>query len=180
MPTVGGTAAAHAGAPGSDEIAATKEILGLDPAKNFSLPDRLLVHAQQVAERGADMQRSWAAEVAEWRAASPDAAALLDRLVERDATPALAALAQMRDTPQEVATRMASNAALNAIAAELPEIWGGSADLSDSTGAKIVDGESFLSPDVPARAEVGGGIGGRVVQFGVREHARAGLVNGMA
>src|SRR5690625_5319876 len=96
MPTVGGTAAAHAGAPGSDEIAATKEILGLDPAKNFALPDGLLVHAQQVADRGADLQRSWDAEVAEWRAASPDAGALLNRLIERDATPALAALAQMR------------------------------------------------------------------------------------
>src|SRR5690625_5559988 len=63
MPTVGGTAAAHAGAPGSDEIAATKEILGLDPAKNFALPDGLLVHAQQVADRGTDLQRSWDAEV---------------------------------------------------------------------------------------------------------------------
>lgn len=180
MPTVGGTAAAHAGAPGSDEIAATKEILGLDPAKNFALPDGLLVHAQQVADRGADLQRSWDAEVAEWRAASPDAGALLNRLIERDATPALAALAQMRDDPQEVATRMASNAALNAIAAELPEIWGGSADLSDSTGAKIVDGESFLSPDVAAAGGRGGGPGGRIVHFGVREHAMAGILNGMA
>lgn len=180
MPTVGGTAAAHAGAPGESEIAATKKVLNLDPDQSFHMPEAVLTHARQVAQRGADLQRAWQAEVDEWAEASPDAAALLDRLIARNAAPALKALAQLREEPQEVATRMASNSALNAIASSLPEVWGGSADLSDSTGTKIADAASFLAPQAPPDAGRVGGPGEQVVHFGIREHAMAGAVNGMS
>lgn len=180
MPTVGGTAGAHAGSPGAEEIAATKELLGLDPHASFNVPDHLLEHARKVAVRGADLHRAWRGEVDEWRQATPQLAELLDRLQDRDATPALEPLAQLRGAPQEVATRMASNAALNAVASALPEVWGGSADLADSTGTKIAQTPSFLAPNLPADIGRDGGPGEPVVHFGIREHAMAAVLNGIA
>lgn len=180
MPTVGGTAGAHAGAPGEEEIAATKRILGLDPETAFQMPAELLAHAREVAQRGAERQREWQAEVSKWREASPTSAAVLDRLIKRDASPALEALTKLRAQPVETATRVASSSVLNTVANALPEVWGGSADLSDSTGAKIDGAIDYLSPAVADQTGLNGEPGGQTVHFGIREHAMAGVANGMA
>ena len=171
MPRVGGTAAAHAGAPGADEVAATKELLGLDPAETFAMPDDLLAHARAVRARGAAAHTDWDQWLAVWRAAHPESAALLDRL-DAGALPAGWATALPRfDAGASVPTRVASARTLAALADVLPELWGGSADLAESTGLDVAAWPDFLP---------GGAPDGRQVHFGIREHGMAAVLTGIA
>lgn len=179
MPTAGGTAKAHFGAPGEDELRATKVELGLDPEQSFHMPDDLLAHARLVAERGARAHSDWEADVREWRTTQPSAAARLDRMIARQADPAIPLLTELRAAPREVATRVASSAALTAAATALPELWGGSADLAESTGTRIDGGESYLPPGFSS-AEWPGAPGGQLVHFGIREHAMGAVLSGIA
>jgi transketolase len=170
MPELGGTSAAHSGAPGDAEVARTKAALGLDPEATFDVPERVLAHARAVAGRGARTHAAWDRKLAQWRAEQPHGAALLDRLEARtlpdgwrDALPRFTAA----DGP--LATRQASHRTLEVLLGRLPELWGGSADLAETNGVPV-DG---LTGFGPARA-------GQLVHFGIREHAMAAILNGIA
>lgn len=170
MPRLGGTAAAHSGAPGADEVAGTKRALGLDPETSFVFPDEVLTHARGVAERGARLHEEWSVQFDRWRAACPERAALLDRLEAgalpagwRDALPSYAA-----DDPA-LATRQASNRVLTALLERMPELWGGSADLAETNGVPV-----------EGLSEYGPGTAGQLVHFGIREHVMAAVLNGIA
>ena len=180
MPTVGGTARAHSGAPGADEVRATKVALGLDEQQQFAMPPQLLTHARRVRERGAHEHAQWEQRSQQWQQEHQEAAAELKRMRARDIQPALPALEQMRERPQAVATRVASQAALNAVAPVLPELWGGSADLADSNGTNLAGAESYLPPGFDIPEQWSGLPGGQLVHFGVREHAMGAILNGMA
>ncbi|SKB08299.1 transketolase [Aeromicrobium choanae] len=180
MPTVGGTAGAHSGAPGEDEVAATKVALGLDPEQFFAMPSEALDHARRVRERGAAAREEWQRRYDAWRAAHPEPAALHDRMRDRDVTPtAREGLAALRAQPQKAATRIASGAVLNEISAELPWLWGGSADLAETNNVAIKDARSF-TPTGYAGDEWPGGPDGTLVHFGIREHAMGAVLNGIA
>ncbi|GAA3543449.1 transketolase [Aeromicrobium flavum] len=180
MPTVGGTAGAHSGAPGEPEVAATKVALGLDPDQHFAMPQEALDHARRVRERGAAAREQWEQRYDTWRAADPERAALHDLLRERDVTPqARERLAALRAEPQAVATRVAGGAVLNAISAELPWLWGGSADLAETNNVAISGARSF-TPTGYAGDEWPGGPDGTLVHFGIREHAMGAILNGIA
>ena len=180
MPTVGGTAGAHSGAPGEDEVAATKVALGLDPEQFFAMPQEALDHARRVRERGAAAREEWQGRYDAWRAAHPEQAALHDRMRDRDVTPAAReGLAALRAQPQKAATRIASGAVLNEISAELPWLWGGSADLAETNNVAIKDARSF-TPTGYAGDEWPGGPDGTLVHFGIREHAMGAVLNGIA
>jgi len=179
MPTVGGTAGAHAGAPGPDEVAATKELLGLDPHQSFAMPADLLAHARRVGDRGAAAHAAWDEALARWRTEHPERSALLDRLTAR-ALPAgwEQALPQF-GAGTTVATRVASAHVLAALADVLPELWGGSADLAESTGTLVPEWEDFLPTDAGSSPRTRA-VDGRQVHFGIREHAMAATLNGIA
>lgn len=180
MPTVGGTAGAHSGAPGDAEVAATKEALGLDPEQFFAMPAEALAHARRVRERGAAAREDWQTRYDAWRSADPERAALHDRMRERDVTPAAREkLSALRAEPQKVATRIASGAVLNTVAAELPWLWGGSADLAETNNVVISGARSFTPTDY-AGDEWPGGPDGSLVHFGIREHAMGAVLNGIA
>lgn len=180
MPTVGGTAGAHAGAPGPDEVAATKKALSLDPAEHFVMPPEALAHARRVGERGARAREEWQQRYDAWRTADPEHAALHDQLRSRDITPAARErLASLRAEPQKAATRVAGGAVLDAVAAELPWLWGGSADLAESNNVAI-DGAPSFTPTNYAGDEWPGGPDGTVVHFGIREHGMGAILNGIA
>lgn len=171
------TAKAHGAALGADEVAATKAVLGLDPAADFQVPDGVLEHARQVAERGARLHREWDVSYQQWRQSHPDRAALLDRLLARDLPADLASALPVFESGTSIATRAASGKVINAIAAVMPEFWGGSADLAESNNTTIEGGLSFL----PAGA--GGPDSspyGRIIHFGIREHAMGAILNGIA
>lgn len=182
-PTKRDTGGIHGSKAGADEVRATKQILGFDPDETFAVPDEALARSRAVAERGAAAHAQWQSRLAAWRAAHPDEAALLARLETR-ALPdgwadALPTFADERADGSSVATRSASGAVLTALAPLVPELWGGSADLAGSNNTTPKGADSFL-PAEYASEEFPGDAYGRVLHFGVREHAMGAILNGIA
>ena len=176
-PHARGTEAAHGSALGADEVAATKLLLGLDPQQSFALPAEVLAHTRAVAARGAHAHAQWDEQVHEWAARCPDGAKLLTRLRARSLPEGLETCLPQFEAGVGVATRVASGQVINHLARHLPELWGGSADLGGSNNTSITDGLSFL-PD--GSGVPGASPHGRVVHFGVREHAMGAILNGIA
>jgi transketolase len=171
------TAKSHGSALGPDEVAATKAALGFDPERHFEVADEVLAHARQVAERGARAHTTWNEELAAWRTREPRRAELLDRLTASTLPDGWAAGLPEFPTDKPLATRAASGKVIQAIAAALPELWGGSADLAESNNTTIEDGGSFL----PTSSQMKGADPyGRVIHFGIREHAMGAILNGIA
>ena len=172
-PKAQGTAKSHGSALGDEEVAATKVALGLNPEEKFAMPAELLAHARKVMERGAKAHAEWNEKLTKWRAANPDKSALLDRLLSKQ-LPNLSVPEFPSD--KELATRAASGKVINALAAQLPELWGGSADLAESNNTTIEEGGSFL----PASSKMKNADPyGRIIHFGIREHAMGSILNGI-
>ena len=176
-PNAQNSAKAHGAALGADEVAATKVALGLDPTKDFVVEADVLAHAREVMTRGADIRAQWDVSYAAWRSANPERAALLDRLVARRLPENLAGALPVFEPGTSIATRAASGKTINAIATVMPEFWGGSADLAESNNTTIEGGLSFLPAGTPVKDA---SPYGRVVHFGIREHAMGAILNGMA
>jgi len=170
------TGKAHGSALGADEVAATKEILGLDPRQRFAMPSELLDRARELVERGRAEHARWRKRFADWEASEPDRAALYRRLTARQLPGGwMDALPRFEPSDKGKATRSASGAVLSALAGVLPELWGGSADLAGSNNTTM-DGEKSFVPwesDTASRY-------GRTLHFGVREHGMAAICNGIA
>ena len=171
------TAKAHGAALGADEVAATKVALGLDPARDFQLPDGVLEHARGVVARGKALHREWDVAYQEWRRSHPDRAALLDRLLARELPAGIAEALPVFEAGTSIATRAASGKVINAIAGVMPEFWGGSADLAESNNTTIEGGLSFLPAGSGGRDS---SPYGRIIHFGIREHAMGAILNGIA
>ena len=175
-PKLRGTAKSHGSALGDEEIAATKIELGLNPEEKFAMPDDVFAHVRSVKDRGAALHAEWNAKFEKWSAANPDRAALLKRLVNRELPQGWDANLPVFEAGKDVATRAASGHVINAIADVLPEFWGGSADLADSNNTTIEGGKSFL----PASSAMKGADPyGRIIHFGIREHAMGSILNGI-
>jgi len=172
-PKARGTAKSHGSALGDDEIAATKLELGLNPEEKFAMPAEVLAHARKVKERGAAAHKDWNSELSKWKSANPEKGALYDRLIKRE-LPALTV--PEFPTDKEIATRAASGKVINSLAEQLPELWGGSADLAESNNTTIEGGGSFLPS---SSAMKGANPYGRIIHFGIREHAMGSIINGI-
>jgi transketolase len=179
-PTKQNTGEAHGSALGADEVAATKRILGFDPDVRFPAEDEAVAHARRVADRAKRVRAEWEDVFAAWAAANPDRAALLSRLSARRLPDGWAsALPRFPADPKGMATRKASGEVLNALAGVLPELWGGSADLAGSNNTTMKGEPSFIPPEHQTRM-FPGGLYGRTLHFGIREHAMAAICNGIA
>ena len=175
-PKARGTAASHGSALGEDEIKQTKIALGLNPEEHFAMPADVLAHARLVKSRGAQARTQWNAKFDQWKASNPDKATLLNRLQTRSLPAGWDSKLPVFAPGKDVATRAASGEVINAIAAVLPEFWGGSADLAGSNNTSIKGGGSFL----PASSSIEGADPyGRIIHFGIREHAMASILNGI-
>jgi transketolase len=175
-PKARGTAASHGSALGEEEIKQTKVALGLNPDEHFAMPADVLTHARLVKTRGAEARAQWNAKFDQWKASNPDKATLLDRLQTRSLPTGWDSELPVFAPGKDVATRAASGEVINAIAAVLPEFWGGSADLAGSNNTSIKGGGSFL----PASSSIEGADPyGRIIHFGIREHAMASILNGI-
>ena len=175
-PKARGTAASHGSALGEEEIKQTKVALGLNPDEHFAMPADVLTHARLVKTRGAETRAQWNAKFDQWKASNPDKATLLDRLQTRSLPAGWDSKLPVFAPGKDVATRAASGEVINAIAAVLPEFWGGSADLAGSNNTSIKGGGSFL----PASSSIEGADPyGRIIHFGIREHAMASILNGI-
>ena len=175
-PKLRGTAKSHGSALGDEEIAATKVELGLNPEEKFAMPADVFAHVRAVKERGAAAHATWSKKFTEWKSANPKRAELLTRLVANELPKGWDKDLPVFESGKEVPTRAASGHVINAIAQVLPEFWGGSADLADSNNTTIEGGNSFL----PATSAMKNADPyGRIIHFGIREHAMGSILNGI-
>jgi transketolase len=173
------TGASHGSALGEQEIAATKTLLGFDPAQTFEVGTEVLARAREVIARGKSAHAQWDKGYAAWRASHSEGASLLDRLVARKLPADLAAaLPTFPADPKGIATRAASGKVLNALADLMPELWGGSADLAGSNNTTMAGAPSFI-PASKQTEEYQGGPYGRTLHFGIRELGMGCILNGI-
>ena len=176
-PKARNTAESHGSALGAEEIAATKVLLGLNPEESFATPAEVIAHVRKVKERGAALRADWDKNFAVWKTANPDRATLLERLVSKELPAGWDKELPVFAPGKDVATRKASGDVIAAIAKVLPEFWGGSADLAGSNNTVINSAGSFL-PASSAMANAN--PYGRMIHFGIREHAMGSILNGVA
>jgi transketolase len=177
-PNARGTEAAHGSALGAAEVAATKELMGLDPSETFDVPQDVLEHARGVVQRGRDVHSRWQERYDAWREANPERARLHHRLAERRLPAGWAdALPTFEASDKGIATRKASGEVLTSLKDVLPELWGGSADLAGSNNTTMKGEPSFLPEGNPLEDA---DPFGRTLHFGIREHAMGSTMNGIA
>lgn len=175
-PKAQGTAASHGSALGEEEVRATKLALGLNPDEHFAMPSEILAHARLVKERGAQSRKQWDTRFESWKSAHAEKAALLERLRKRELPTGWDSEIPVFAPGKDLATRAASGEVINALAKKLPEFWGGSSDLAGSNNTSIKGGGSFL----PSTSAIeGANPYGRIIHFGIREHAMGSILNGI-
>nr|WP_208388350.1 transketolase [Microbacterium halimionae] len=168
----------HGSALGADELKATKEVLGFDPEKSFEVDEDVLSRTRSLADRASEDRASWQKAFDEWAAAHPDRKALFDRLQARELPADIESALPKFAAGKDVSTRAASGQVINALAEQLPELWGGSADLAESNLTTIKNAPSFI-PEEWSTHEWNGSPYGRVLHFGIREHAMGAIINGI-
>ncbi|WMX47649.1 transketolase [Streptomyces roseicoloratus] len=176
-PNAQNTEAAHGSALGEEEVAATKRVLGFDPERSFEVADEVIAHTRALGERGREARAAWEKSLAEWRTANPERAAEFDRIQANELPEGWEARIPVFEAGKGVATRAASGKVLQALGAVIPELWGGSADLAGSNNTTIDKGSSFLPEGNPLPEA---DPYGRTIHFGIREHAMAAEMNGIA
>lgn len=171
MPAAG-TQKAHSDAPGAEAVKKTKETLGWErPDETFYIPEAALAHFREATTRGAQLEAEWNELSARYETKHSELASLWDRMVVRAELPENweSHLPTFTDA-KPMATRAASGECINALAPHLPELIGGSADLAPSNNTNIKDGGDFQ----PTSHD------GRILHFGVREHAMGAALTGMS
>lgn len=171
------TGAAHGAALGVNEVKDLKRILGFDPEKTFEVPDGVLQHTKGALDRGQSQQDNWENVFSSWRQEHPIEAALFDRL-QNGVTPDIDHVLPVFSSEKPISTRAASGQVINRIAEVMPELWGGSADLAESNNTTIKSANSFLPESVTVDHWKSDRYG-RILHFGVREHAMAAIINGI-
>ncbi|HEU4567255.1 MAG TPA: transketolase [Marmoricola sp.] len=180
-PDAQNTGKAHGSALGEEEVAATKRVLGFDPDRTFVVEPEVIEHTRKLVERGKQAQSEWNATFDAWAAKHPENRALFDRMQTRSLPEGWTkALPTFPADAKGMATRKASGAVINAVAGELPELWGGSADLAESNNTTIEDAPSFIPEDRSTKMWQGDPLAGRVLHFGIREHGMGAILNGIA
>ncbi len=165
------TAKAHGEALGDEELNAAKQNLGWPTEPRFLIPDDVLAYFRQALDRGRQWEDDWKRKFAEFGASRPEQAASLERRWRGELPKGWEkVLPVFPADPKGVATRVSSGKLLSAVAGTLPELIGGSADLTPSNNTKF-DGAENFQPDTPQ---------GRYIHFGVREHAMGAALNGLA
>ncbi len=176
-PKAQGTSKSHGSALGEEEVAATKSALGLDPSQSFYAPSEVITHARKIKERGSNAFKAWEKNFQIWQDKNPDKAKLLDRLLTKKLPENWEDDLPIFSSDKDIATRAASGKVIQAIAASLPEFWGGSADLAESNNTTIEGGGSFLPKESLMK---NANPFGRIIHFGIREHAMGAILNGAA
>ncbi|UFS60346.1 transketolase [Subtercola endophyticus] len=168
----------HGSALGADELKGLKEVLGFDPDEHFAVSDDVITHTREAITRGKAAHEEWQVGFDAWAAANPERKALLDRVLKGDLPEGIEDALPVFEAGKEVSTRAASGKVINGIAGVMPELWGGSADLAESNNTTIESGASFV-PSEHSTHEWTGNKYGRVLHFGIREHAMGAILNGI-
>ncbi|MBP1821216.1 transketolase [Mycobacterium sp. OAE908] len=178
-PELMNTGKAHGAALGDEEVAKVKEILGFDPDKTFEVRDEVIEHTRGLVARGKEAHEKWQSEFDAWAQRESDRKALLDRLTAEELPDGWDAdLTYWEPGSKPLATRAAFGQVLNDVASKLPELWGGSADLAGSNNTTIKGVKSFGPASISTK-EFTADPYGRVLHFGVREHAMGSILSGI-
>lgn len=184
-PNKAGTFSAHGAPLGADEVALTKDALGV-PNEPFFVPDEVTEHMRQAVRRGEEAESAWNDTVASLKNDNPELAAKFDMIMRNELPEGWDAdIPTWQPGDKPIATRKASGAIMNAFYKNLPNFVGGDADLNPSTITALKNGGDF-GPASFNELDVQGAMGpefsyaGRNIHFGIREHGMAGIVNGMA
>ncbi len=178
-PTKMNTGGVHGSALGADEVAATKKVLGFDPDKSFEVRDEVIAHTRELVKRGKKAHQKWQTGFDTWAEREPERKKLLDRLLAHELPDGWDAdLTYWEPGSKPVATRAAFGQVLNDVAPKLPELWGGSADLAGSNNTTIKGVKSFGPPSI-STADFTADWYGRVLHFGIREHAMGSILSGI-
>jgi transketolase len=164
------TSSAHGSPLGEDEVRLTKEAYGWDPDRHFYVPEEALAHFRECCARGQEYESEWQERFERYREQQPELAAQLE-MIDRGGMPDgwEQNLPTFSPDDKPIATRKASEAAIQWAAAAVPHLVGGSADLATSTNTDIAEGADVEK----------GAYGGRNLRFGVREHGMGAIVNGL-
>ena len=169
----------HGSALGQEELAGLKTALGFDPEKTFDVDASVITHSRENAATRAKLAKDvWQARFDQWAAKNPEQKALFDRVQSGSVPENLEEVLPVFESGKELSTRSASGKVINAIAKVMPELWGGSADLAESNNTTIEGAKSFV-PAKWSTHEWTGDKYGRVLHFGIREHAMAAIINGI-
>ena len=168
----------HGSALGAEELAAVKTVLGFDPEKTFDVDPAVLEHTRRAVDRGKADHAEWNIQFEAWALSNPERKMLLDRVLSGDLPAGVEHALPVFEAGKDVSTRAASGRVLNALGPVIPELWGGSADLAESNNTTIEGAQSFV-PAEHSTQEWTGNTYGRVLHFGIREHAMGAILNGI-
>lgn len=177
-PTKQNTGKIHGSKLGAEELSGLKLALGFDDSKTFEVAPEVIAHTRKLVDRGASVRAEWDKRFQNWRLANPEQAELFDRVASGSLPANLEQSLPVFAAGEEIATRAASGKVLNAIAAHMPELWGGSADLAESNNTTIEGGGSFV-PEKWQTSAWSPKPAGRILHFGIREHAMGAILNGI-
>ena len=177
-PTKQNTGKIHGSKLGAEELSGLKLALGFDDSKTFEVAPEVIAHTRKLVDRGASVRAEWDKRFQNWRLANPEQAELFDRVASGSLPANLEQSLPVFAAGEEIATRAASGKVLNAIAEHMPELWGGSADLAESNNTTIEGGGSFV-PEKWQTSAWSPKPAGRILHFGIREHAMGAILNGI-
>lgn len=164
------TSAAHGSPLGVEEVRLVKENFGFDPDKNFNIPEEVLEYYRQAGKNAAKSEKDWNKLYEKYRKKYPELATEYENITKGKLPKGWEKKLPVFNGDEEIATRKASGKVLNALAADFPQMIGGSADLASSTDTLLNDYESFSAEHRE----------GRNFHFGIREHSMGAILNGMA
>jgi transketolase len=168
----------HGSALGAEELTGLKNVLGFDPNQTFQVDADVIAHTRGYQAYADENRKVWEASFDVWASENPEKKALLNRLEAGELPSELATALPVFEGGTEVSTRAASGKVINGIASVMPELWGGSADLAESNLTTINGSKSFV-PSEWSTHEWNGDKYGRVLHFGIREHAMGSILNGI-
>jgi transketolase len=168
-PTMQGSSKVHGAPLGEEEIKLMKKQFGWDPEKTFYVPDEVARHMSQCKSKGAALQAEYQTRFEAWAKANPALAKELSDALTGKVSVDASALPTF-DPQKPLATRAASGKTLDALMPSMPLVLGGSADLTPSNNTRFKDAQDFSRT---CRT-------GRYIRYGVREHAMAAIMNGIA
>lgn len=172
------TGGIHGAALGGDELQGLKRAVGFDPEQTFVVAPETIAHTRELVTRATADVAAWQQQFDAWAAANPERYALLQRLEAQELPAGVLEALPVFEPGTAIATRAASGKVLAALAPLMPELWGGSADLAGSNNTTIPNAASFVPAEHSTSTWTGDRYG-RVLHFGIREHAMGAILNGI-
>ena len=176
-PNAQNTAASHGAPLGKDEVILTKESLGFDSTKNFDVSKEILDYTRSVIQTGAEKYKFWLEKFKDWSSKNPELSKEFHRLQAGELPKDLEVGLPNFEAGSSVASRKSGGSVLNFFSEKMIELIGGSADLAESNGVALKNAMNMQKPElnIPNSS-----IGGKYLHFGIREHAMASIMNGLA